>query len=545
MTLNFTGAGGPTMADLDEEFLKANGNGKGKRKSKTRSGEIIPVVRALLKKTVANGCTEAEARSAAAKAKELIDENNITDEEIHEDEAGDDNQQQQHQRHRKQADVLLDIALRASLFHAPDGTCFADIMVNWHRETWPVRSKGFRRWLTGQYYQQEKSAPNSEALQSTLNVVEARAHFDSPERAIHVRVANLDSKTYLDLGNATWQAVQIDLDGWRIVDSPPVRFRRSSGMQPLPTPAKGGRVDVLREFLNIVNDTDFVLVVAWLLAALRARGPYPVLVLAGEQGSAKSTLSSILRSLLDPNTAPLRALPREDRDLFIAANNGHVLAFDNVSGLPVWISDTLCRLATGGGFSVRQLYTDQDEILFDAQRPIILNGIEDVVARPDLADRSIFITLEPIPEERRKAEADLMADVREAAPAILGGLLDAVVYGLNEYDAVRLARLPRMADFAIWGAACEGAIWKNGTFIKAYTTNMDTAVTTIIESDLVADAIRDFMETRTQWEGKSSDLLGALNSAVGERISRRSTASSTSAARASANRSTESLILRT
>jgi hypothetical protein len=145
-------------------------------------------------------------------------------------------------------------------------------------------------------------------------------------------------------------------------------------MQPLPHAKHGGDVQALREFLNLVNDTGFVLVVAWLLAALRDHGPYPVLVLAGEQGSAKSTLSSILRSLLDPNTAPLRALPREDRDLFIAANNGYVLAFDNVSGLPAWISDTLCRLATGGGFAVRQLYTDQDEILFDAQRPIILNG---------------------------------------------------------------------------------------------------------------------------------------------------------------------------
>jgi len=114
-----------------------------------------------------------------------------------------------------------------------------------------------------------------------------------------------------------------------------------------------------------------------------------------------------MRRLLDPNTAPLRALPREDRDLFIAVNNGHVLAFDNVSGLPAWISDTLCRLATGGGFAVRQLYTDQDEMLFDAVRPVILNGIEDIVTRPDLADRGLFQTLEPIPEERRRPEAEL------------------------------------------------------------------------------------------------------------------------------------------
>ena len=173
----------------------------------------------------------------------------------------------------------------------------------------------------------------------------------------------------------------------------------------------------MRSFLNVASDTDFVLAVSWVLAGLRDRGPYPVLVLSGEQGSAKSTFAAILRALLDPNAAPLRALPREDHDLFIAANNGHVLAFDNVSGLPAWISDTLCRLATGGGFAARQLYTDQDEVLFDACRPVILNGIEDIVSRPDLADRALFLTLEPIAEEKRRSEAELWLGVRDRAPA--------------------------------------------------------------------------------------------------------------------------------
>ena len=132
-----------------------------------------------------------------------------------------------------------------------------------------------------------------------------------------------------------------------------------------------------------------------MLAVLRPHGPYPVLVLSGEQGSAKSTFSKILRALLDPNAAPLRALPREDRDLFIAATNSHLLTFDNVSGLPSGISDTLCRLATGGGFAVRQLYTDQDEVIFDAPRPVILNGIEDIVTRPDLADRGCSCSSSP------------------------------------------------------------------------------------------------------------------------------------------------------
>lgn len=209
-------------------------------------------------------------------------------------------------------------------------------------------------------------------------------------------------------------------------------------MQALPTPLPGGSIETLRRFLNVQGNNDFILVVAWALAVLRNRGPYPVIVLSGEQGSAKSTFSAVLRSLLDPNTAPLRALPREDRDLFIAASNGHVLAFDNVSGLPAWISDTLCRLATGGGFAVRQLYTDQDEVLFDAARPVILNGIEDIVTRPDLADRAIFLTLEAIPEKRRRPEKELWAEFNAARPQLLGNLLDAVSHGLKRLPDTRL-----------------------------------------------------------------------------------------------------------
>jgi len=244
-------------------------------------------------------------------------------------------------RRLTQADILIDLAQTAELFHTPDGTGFADLDVNGHRETWSVRSKGFRRWLMRRFYDEAGGAPSSEALQSALNLIEAKADFDAPERHVHIRVGGFEDKLYLDLGDEMWRAVEVDGLGWRVINNPPVRFRRASGMQPLPIPMSGGSIETLRGFLNVKSDAEFVLVVAWALACLRNRGPYPVLALSGEQGSAKSTFAAILRALLDPNTAPLRALPREDRDLFIAASNGHVLAFDNISGLPGWISDTL------------------------------------------------------------------------------------------------------------------------------------------------------------------------------------------------------------
>jgi len=216
-------------------------------------------------------------------------------------------------------------------------------------------------------------------------------------------------------------------------------------------------------------------------------------------------------------------LPREDRDLFIAASNAHVLAFDNVSGLPAWISDTLCRIATGGGFAVRQLYSDQDEVLFDAARPVILNGIDDIVTRPDLADRAIFLTLEPIPEERRRPEQELWAAFESERPRILGVLLDGVAKGLAELPRTRLDKLPRMADFALWATACETALWPSGTFWSAYCGNRDEAVDGVIEADPIAAAVRAVMTTRTDWTGTASELLGALAEMVGERVAKAKT----------------------
>jgi hypothetical protein len=259
-----------------------------------------------------------------------------------------------------QADILLRLVQSGvKLFHAADGTAYADLDINGHRETWPVRSKGFTRWLSRAFYQETRSAAGSEALQAALNVIESQAQYDSIECEANVRVARLAGKIYIDLCDKMWRAIEISADDWGIVDAPPVRFRRASGALELPEPSRDGSIDDLQPFLNVRDTRDFILIVAWTLAALIDTGPYPALAFTGEQGVAKSTASKILRALIDPNTAPLRALPRNDRELFISATNAHLLVFDNVSGLQPWLSDTLCRLSSGGGFSVRSLWSNK------------------------------------------------------------------------------------------------------------------------------------------------------------------------------------------
>lgn len=167
---------------------------------------------------------------------------------------------------------------------------------------------------------------------------------------------------------------------------------------------------------------------------------------------------------------------------------------------------------------MRQLYTDQDEILFDAARPVILNGIEDIVTRPDLADRAIFLTLDAIPEERRQPEKELWTEFNAARPKLLGTLLDAVVHGLKRLPDTRLDSLPRMADFALWATACETALWKAGTFSTAYAGNRDEAIDSVIEADPVGSAIRSLISAQTEWKGTASNLLGVLDEEVGEKV---------------------------
>ena len=413
-------------------------------------------------------------------------------------------------RPQTQTDILLRLAQAADLFHTPDLTCYADLDIKGHRETWLVRSRGFDRWLARAFFDETNGAPGSEAMAAALNVIEAKAHYDADERPVHTRVAHLNGKLYLDLCDAAWRAVEIDETGWRIVDTPPVRFRRASGALPLPVPERGGKIDDLRPFLNVRSDRDFVLIVAWELAAFLDHGPYPVLAFASEQGSAKSTASKILRALIDPNTAPLRALPRNDRELFISATNAHLLVYDNVSGLQPWLSDTLCRLSSGGGFSVRSLWTNNDEVLFEAARPAILNGIEDIITRPDLADRSLFVTLEAISDQKRREDNELLTDFEAKRARILGVLLDALATGLRLRPTTNLPEKPRMADFAAWATACETAFWPAGTFLAAYNDNLREVVDTVIDADAVGSAVRQMATQRSAWTGTATDLLRVL-----------------------------------
>lgn len=418
-----------------------------------------------------------------------------------------------------QAEILLGLAAGAELFHDRDQTAYATIATGQAEQTWPVKSRPFKLWLQRLFYQATEKAISSQALQGALDVLQARAIFDGDERPVHVRLAGTDETIYVDLCNEAWEGVEITADRWRVVSKPEAKFRRSKGMQSLPRPVGGGSLEELRPFLNAADDDSFILSCAFLVASLRPTGPYPILHFQGEQGSAKSTTSRVHRSLVDPSTAPLRTMPRDERDLMIAATNSWIVAYDNLSGLPKWVSDALCRLATGGGFSTRSLYTDGDETIFSAMRPAILNGIEDIASRQDLLDRSLILTLPAISKSARKEESDFWPAFKAKQPRILGALLDAVSCALRNIGLVKLPTLPRMADFAAWVVAAEPALpWEPGAFMRAYLGNRDDAVQVALESDVVATAVREFADETTSFGGTATELLNLLEQRVTEKV---------------------------
>lgn len=233
-------------------------------------------------------------------------------------------------------------------------------------------------------------------------------------------------------------------------------------------------------------------------------------MLLGEQGSAKSTTARVLKDLIDPTVPAVRCEPRESRDLMIAARGNWMLALDNLSHIPSWLSDALCRLATGGGFGTRQLYTDEEEMIFDAQRPVALNGIEDFVTRGDLLERSILVRHPPISEDQRRPESEFWATYDRARPVLLGALLDRVSAGLRELPAVKLDRLPRMADFARFAVACERGTGEPQRFLDAYAANQAGAHEQALDASPLPTALLKMMGDEECWEGTPAQLLGQL-----------------------------------
>lgn len=428
---------------------------------------------------------------------------------------------------------ITELVSDAELWHDSKRTAYITIPIDGHHEHWRVRSHDLRLMLRYRYHKHKSGAqPGGQALEDAIGALEARAIFDGPEHQVFLRTASRDGRNYLDLCDKAWRAVEIDASGWRVIENPPVKFIRTNAMRALPDPEHDDRTidQLLRPFINVKTDAEFSLLVAWAMAALRPDGPYPILAIGGEAGTAKSSACKFIRALIDPNEVPLRSLPRDDAGLWVGADNCYVMGYDNVSFIDEWLSDSFCRIAHGGGMTVRTLYKDREEESFTSRRPLIFNGIGSLANRSDLSDRSIVVRLEVIPNDKRRTEEEIWADFEIARPKIMAGLLDACSVALRRFSGVKLQTYSRMADFERWMvAAAPGLGIKPDDFLEAYRQNNKGAANVAFEADQVAVAIFDFIRSDAWarmpshplfWKGSATELLAALNLQVGERRAR-------------------------
>lgn len=341
-------------------------------------------------------------------------------------------------------------------------------------------------WLAHRFFAETGAAPGAQATEDSLRVIEGRALFDGPEHKTWLRVGEHDGDIYLDLCDDEWRAVRVTPEGCRVIADPPIKFVRSRSMLPLPEPDPNGKIELLYDLIHVRAVGDERMIVACLSGWLRPRGPYPVLALSGEQGATKTTTGRAVRYMIDPHELKDRGPPRDEQTLIVSARNSWICAFDNLSRMPEWLADAICRLSTGGGFASRELYTGFDEVAIHVTRPVILTGIEDIATRGDLADRTIHVKLPPIDDSERITEDEFWAKAEKYRPAILGALLNGLASALKHADE-RPEVLTRMADFCAFVHRAEpGLGWCRGDFLAAYLANRGDGVNKVLDDRPIA-----------------------------------------------------------
>lgn len=413
-------------------------------------------------------------------------------------------------------DELVALArAQCQLQHDADWQAVAVIAMPDRREVWRVQSSGFEDWLRAAYWRARQAGVTDTTMKAVLATLSAAGIHDGEQVAVSNRAARWQDGYVIDLGDEHWQAVEVTPRGWRVVAESPVLFTRTPSMRPLPMPVAGGDVGLLWNHTNIAANRR-VLVLAWLLDCWRPDTPFPVLELVGEQGTAKSTTQSVLRSLIDPNKVMLRGRPKTVEDIFVAAANNWVVSYENLSGLTAEQQDALCTLSTGGGFAARQLYTNGEEHVMETKRLVALNGIAVVATRPDLIDRVIHIDLPTIAPEARRDDADTHARWERDRPRVFGGLLDLFAAALALLPTVTLARKQRMADFERLGEAVARALgFAPGEFQRQYADLVRAGIDRALESNAVAQALDKYIADRVMplvWQGTAGQLYELLGS---------------------------------
>lgn len=411
-----------------------------------------------------------------------------------------------------QSQVLIEIAkLEVDEFFKSEYGIAATLTIHKQKRTYLIEDDLFEKWLVYQFYTLFNDSPTNKELKEALSTIKSFLEFENlPIKNIYYRVAEYKDKIYIDLGNEAYETIEISKDGFKVVSDSPINFFRNKTMRALPAPSTAGDISILKTIVNL-NEQQFKLWTAFLFGCFNPKGPFPLLIVNGNAGAGKTFFTEITKSIVDPAFAPIRSLPKTEEDLMVIAQNNWLLAFDNLSGLSHQLSDSFCKMATGVGFSRRMLYTNTGESVMSAARPAILNGIETITERQDLADRSIVLNLSMITANMRKSKMDLLRLFEDNLPSILAFFCSATAVALRNLSTVNVNNAPRMADFAKWVIAAEEALgFSTGEFLTLYNLNIQEVAKDLIESDPIIYALMQIMSKQKHLSGPAMKLLPEL-----------------------------------
>ena len=421
--------------------------------------------------------------------------------------------QGQNSRARTAAESLIDDVLGsdAVLFHDQ----FDNAYLAWHgdgRQILKLDNREFTRWLAHRYWTKvQKPLPREADKQVVQTLSSFACDKDGQSHDLYVRLAKKDNTLYYDLANGS--VVEITSSRWKVVSNPTIMFRRMQ-QKPQVLPEQNGELGLLRSYVNVASDDDWLLFMVFTVAAFITDFPHPLLVLHGPQGSGKTTPMKVIKQLVDPSVIQGMVLPDKPVEFVQLADHHAFLFFDNLSGMSIKMSDALARAVTGDTFSKRRLYTDNDDVVYKIQSPMAINGINQVISKPDLLDRAILIEFQRIAQEDRIPEDEFWEAFTHDKPQLLGAIFDVLVEAMSIYPTVPSENLPRMADFSRWGCAiAEAAGYKQEDFLNAYASNIERQNDEAIDASPIAKAVIGLLEDCEDgtWQGSPESLLGTLN----------------------------------
>lgn len=316
-------------------------------------------------------------------------------------------------------------------------------------------------------------------IEEVINELDSLAFDSSKKEEVFIR-SGFDKKTgyiYLDHCDEDNNITRITPGMFSTSQDCPISFIRPNKQQMIPLPLKEDYAKFLKRFerlWNLKNAEYVILILVYILNALkRDSGSFVILIFEGGQGHGKSLASRYIKNLIDPTQPPLSSPPKNIEQISVMANAGYLLAIDNISGINAELADVFCRISTGGGVHFRALYTTNSEIIYNLQRPVLINGIDEPTNRADFLDRVIALELKLIPSDLRKSEVSLQEKFNKDYPYLIGGIYSLLADVLKILPDVPHEELPRMTDYARIGIAVEKILnYESGFFLKTYNQNI-------------------------------------------------------------------------